>query len=174
MHFDHGWSEFVTLCSSFSFCLLGIWIIKEQSLKGAFSFSISPVLYFSERSVVVVLLCKFIWSRRRCRAFPISETLKVRSWLCQKPRLSHYLLVYILVYVCIWSWSLIWTTTAVNELCTHESWKDAKLSGFYSFLHQDSHLISAMFLYRNSLETRETCTHIIQLGHPKHIVRFWV
>lgn len=39
----------VTHLSAFLFCLLGIWIIKEQSRKGALSFSISSISYFSER-----------------------------------------------------------------------------------------------------------------------------
>lgn len=66
------WSRLIRICDTsllFLFCLLGIWIIKEQFLKGAFSFSISSVLYFSERHISIFLLRKFIWSRQGLRGF---------------------------------------------------------------------------------------------------------
>ena len=64
------WSRLIRTCDTrFLMSLLKIWILKEQSRKGAFRFSISSILCFNETHVSVFLLRKFIWSRRSLRGF---------------------------------------------------------------------------------------------------------
>lgn len=78
------WSRLIRICDTSQlslFCLLGIWIIKEQSLKGAFSFSISSVLYFSERHIFIFLLRQVHLKRARLEGFPIWVSLSRRGYV---------------------------------------------------------------------------------------------
>lgn len=81
------WSCLIRICDTsqlFLFCLLGIWIMKQPSLKGAFRFSIFSVLHFSKKSISIFLLCKFIWSRQGLRGFQFWVSLArwgyIRKW----------------------------------------------------------------------------------------------
>lgn len=129
MHFDHVWSEFVTLPSSFSFCLLGIWIIKEQSLKGAFSFSISSISYFSERSTPVFLLCKLSQVGKAWGVFQYGQVFQSEVTVCQELRLNLWLLLYIvnktlfhMLFMSLVSFDFKQPNLQIN--C--ERWKDEK------------------------------------------------